>query len=44
MGMLFGWLYDRYGRILPLVIAHFLIDAAIFVGYSWAASTFKGLF
>jgi membrane protease YdiL (CAAX protease family) len=44
MGMLFGWLYDRYGRILPLVIAHFLIDAAIFVGYSWAASTFRGLF
>ncbi|MDQ1569334.1 MAG: protease family protein, partial [Actinomycetota bacterium] len=44
MGMLFGWLYDRYGRILPLVIAHFLIDATIFVGYSWAASTFKGLF
>jgi membrane protease YdiL (CAAX protease family) len=44
MGMLFGWLYDRYGRVLPLVIAHFLIDAAIFVGYSWAASTFPHLF
>lgn len=44
MGMLFGWLYDRYGRLLPFVIAHFLIDAAIFVGYPWAAATFPSLF
>jgi len=44
MGMLFGWLYSRYGRVLPLVVAHFLIDAAIFVGYSWAASAFPNLF
>ena len=44
MGMLFGWLYSRHGRVLPLVIAHFVIDAAIFVGYPWAAATFPGLF
>jgi membrane protease YdiL (CAAX protease family) len=44
MGMLFGWLYTRYGRVLPLVVAHFLIDAAIFVGYSWAVSEFPKLF
>ncbi|MCU1440223.1 MAG: family intrarane metalloprotease [Rhodoglobus sp.] len=44
MGLLFGWLYSRYGRVLPLVIAHFVIDAAIFVGYPWAAATFPGLF
>lgn len=44
MGMLFGWLYTRYGRVLPLVIAHFAIDAAIFVGYPWAASAFPSLF
>ena len=37
MGVLFGWLYTRYGRVLPLVIAHFVIDAAMFVGYPWAA-------
>lgn len=43
MGILFGWLYTRYGRVLPLVIAHFLIDAAIFVGYPWAAATFSWL-
>ncbi|CAN5281709.1 CPBP family intramembrane metalloprotease [soil metagenome] len=44
MGMLFGWLYDRYGRLLPFVAAHFLIDAAIFVGYPWAAAAFPALF
>jgi membrane protease YdiL (CAAX protease family) len=43
MGLLFGWLYTRYGRVLPLVIAHFVIDAAIFVGYPWAAATFPTL-
>jgi membrane protease YdiL (CAAX protease family) len=43
MGVLFGWLYTRYGRVLPLLIAHFLIDAAIFVGYPWAAATFSWL-
>lgn len=44
MGLLFGWLYTRYRRVLPLVIAHFVIDAAVFVGYPWAASAFPALF
>ena len=44
MGLLFGWLYSRYGKLLPLVIAHFVIDTAIFVGYPWAASAFPGVF
>jgi len=44
MGMLFGWLYSRFGRVLPLVIAHVLIDAAIFVGYPWAVVRFPDLF
>lgn len=44
MGILFGWLYSRFGRVLPLVIAHFIIDAAVFVGYPWAASAFPALF
>ena len=34
---------QRYGRLLPFVIAHFVIDAAIFVGYPWAAATFPDL-
>ena len=44
MGIAFGWLYTRFGRLLPLVIAHFLLDAAIFIGYPWAAATFPQLF
>lgn len=44
MGVLFGWLYTRYGRLLPLVIAHIAIDAAVFVGYPWAAAALPGLF
>lgn len=44
MGVLFGWLYTRTGRVLPLIIAHFVIDAAIFVGYPWATSAFPHLF
>lgn len=44
MGVIFGWLYTRYGRLLPFVVAHFLIDAATFVGYGWAKAAFPGLF
>ncbi len=44
MGMLFGYLYTRTKRVLPFVIAHFIIDAAIFVGYSWAVATFPDVF
>ena len=44
MGLLFGWLYSRFGRVLPLVIAHVLIDSAIFVRYPWAAAAFPALF
>ena len=44
MGVLFGWLYTRHGRLLPLVIAHVALDIAIFVGYPWAATSFPGLF
>jgi membrane protease YdiL (CAAX protease family) len=44
MGMLFGFLYSRTRRVLPFVIAHFIIDAAIFVGYPWAVATFPALF
>jgi uncharacterized protein len=44
MGLIFGWLYTRIRRVLPFVIAHFIIDAVVFVGYAWAATTFPGLF
>lgn len=34
MGLVFGFLYQKFGRVMPLVIAHFLLDAAVFVGYA----------
>jgi membrane protease YdiL (CAAX protease family) len=34
MGLLFGWLYTRWGRVLPLIITHTLLDIGAFVGYA----------
>lgn len=34
MGVIFGCLYRRWGRVTPLVIAHTLIDTVAFVGYA----------
>ena len=34
MGVLFGRLYQRWGRVGPLVVAHTLIDVAAFVGHA----------
>ena len=34
MGLLFGWLYRRWGRVTPLVVAHTLLDVGAFVGYA----------
>lgn len=33
MGVIFAVLYRRWGRVMPLIIAHSLIDAGAFVGY-----------
>ncbi|MDO4685233.1 MAG: CPBP family intramembrane metalloprotease [Corynebacterium sp.] len=33
MGVLFAWVYHRTGRVWPLIIGHFLIDAVAFLGY-----------
>lgn len=44
MGLLFGWLFTRGGRLMPFLTAHFLIDAVAFVGYPWAATTWPALF
>ena len=35
MGLLFGHLYRRRPRVLPLVIAHTVIDCVAFIGYSY---------
>ncbi len=37
MGLVFGYLYRRWGRVMPLLIAHFLIDAVTFIGYALLA-------
>ncbi|MBV1780193.1 CPBP family intramembrane metalloprotease [Paeniglutamicibacter sp. ABSL32-1] len=34
MGVVFGYVYSRKGRVMPLVIAHALLDIAGFVGYA----------
>jgi membrane protease YdiL (CAAX protease family) len=34
MGVIFGILYRRWGRVTPFIIAHTLIDAVTFVGYA----------
>lgn len=44
MGVVFGWVYHRWGRVMPLVIAHVLIDIVAFVGYPLAAAWWPDLF
>ena len=34
MGIIFGWFYTRTKRVMPLVIAHTILDVVAFVGYS----------
>ena len=44
MGVLLGWCYRRWGRVMPLVIAHTLLDVIAFVGYPLATAAFPTLF
>ncbi len=44
MGIVFGWVYHRWGRVMPLVIAHALMDVIAFVGYPLAAGWWPALF
>lgn len=34
MGLVFGWAYKKWGRLMPLIVAHFILDAVSFVGYA----------
>ncbi len=34
MGVVFGWFFARSGRVMPLVVAHTLLDVVAFVGYT----------
>ncbi len=44
MGLVFGWVYHRWGRVMPLVVAHVLIDVVAFIGYPLAAAWWPALF
>lgn len=44
MGVVFGWCYRRWGRVMPLVVAHTLLDVVAFVGYPIAAALWPGVF
>lgn len=37
MGLVFGWLYRRWGRVMPLVVAHVILDLVSFIGYALVA-------
>ena len=37
MGVVFGLIYRRWGRVGPLVVAHTLLDVVAFVGYALVA-------
>jgi membrane protease YdiL (CAAX protease family) len=44
MGLVFGWAYQRWGRSLPLVVAHWLLDIVSFAGYPLAVALWPALF
>ncbi len=44
MGLVFGWCYQRWGRSLPLVVAHWILDIVSFVGYPLAVALWPTLF
>lgn len=37
MGLLFGWLFKRWGRAMPMIVAHAMIDMVAFIGYATLA-------
>ena len=39
MGLIFGYWFHKRGRVLPLVIAHTVLDIVAFVGYALFADT-----
>ncbi|QNE33807.1 CPBP family intramembrane glutamic endopeptidase [Leifsonia shinshuensis] len=44
MGVVFGWCYTRWGRVMPLVVAHVVIDIVSFVGYPLAVALWPHIF
>lgn len=48
MGLVFAWVFTRTRRVMPLVVAHFILDAISFVGYAalapWLHASFPTWF
>jgi membrane protease YdiL (CAAX protease family) len=44
MGLVFGWAYQRFGRSLPLIVAHWVLDIVSFVGYPLAVALWPAFF
>jgi membrane protease YdiL (CAAX protease family) len=40
MGLIFGWWFQRTRRVLPLIVAHSVIDAISFIGYIYLHSRY----
>jgi uncharacterized protein len=43
MGIIFGWWFQRTRRVLPLAVAHTVIDAVSFIGYVYLHDSIKWL-
>lgn len=43
MGIVFAYYYHRTGKVWPLILAHFLIDAVAYVGYLFLDLSWLGL-
>lgn len=43
MGVVFAWFYTRTGKVWPLILAHFLIDAVAYLGYLFLDVSWLGL-
>jgi membrane protease YdiL (CAAX protease family) len=39
MGLVFGYAYKKWGKVMPLVFAHFILDAFSFVGFALVGSS-----
>ncbi len=44
MGLVFGWAYQRWGRSLPLIVAHWILDIVSFAAYPLAVALWPALF
>ncbi|MEX3504300.1 CPBP family intramembrane glutamic endopeptidase [Corynebacterium sp. LK2510] len=44
MGVVYAWYYHRTGRIWPLILGHFLIDATAFLGYRFLDPSILAIF